>query len=113
MLVKKIIKHPTPGVIRQIPLSRGKFAIVDESDYKYLSQFYWQAKKSKACWYAVRKFRRNHKTIYIKMHREITNAAPGTDVHHENLNSLDNRRSNLTIMSPKLHKLVHKTRGHP
>lgn len=102
MLVKKK-PAPVQGDVRKIPLSRGMYAIVDADDYEWLSQFHWHAKKSKHNWYAVRKVRRNGKLHYIKIHREITKAAPGTHVHHKNSKSLDNRKSNLKVMWPKDH----------
>ena len=97
----------TPYQFNYILLSKTKYALVDSEDYKYLMQFHWQAKKSKVCWYAVRKLTIHGKTHYIKMHREITRAPPGTHVHHKNHNSLDNRRSNLYVCSPTDHKLLH------
>lgn len=91
-----------------IYMGKDKFALLDYADYVRLRVYHWQAKKSKACWYAVRKVRTNGKTTYIKMHREIMNAPPGTHVHHKNLDSLDNRRDNLFVCTPKTHRLFHQ-----
>ena len=40
-----------------IMLTKGKFAIVDDDDFPYLSQFDWHAKKSRYTWYAARNIR--------------------------------------------------------
>ncbi len=84
---------------RQIPLTQGKHAIVDEEDYEFLSQWKW-------CYhfgYAVRtqyfqgdkKDKRIRK--FIKMHRFILNTPNGMDTDHINMNKLDNRRKNLRV----------------
>jgi hypothetical protein len=38
--------------MKQIPLTRGKFALVDDVDYERLIQTKWQAKPSTNTWYA-------------------------------------------------------------
>ena len=76
-----------------IPLTQGKFAIVDAEDFDQLSQYKWQAKKDKTTFYAVR----SEKGTTIKMHRQILNAPKGLCCDHKNHNGLDNRRSNLRL----------------
>lgn len=80
---------------RLIPLTRGMYAIVDASDYEWLSEHKWTARwdKSTGGYYAVRTFG----SANIRMHREILGLAVG-DSHegeHRNTVSLDNRRANL------------------
>jgi hypothetical protein len=41
------------------------------------------------------------------MHRQIINATPDQEVHHNNRNTLDNRRDNLLTISAKDHAFVH------
>ncbi len=75
---------------RHIPLSQGKFAIVDDEDYDFLSQWRWYLSHYG---YAVRSVSgERNKKIY--MHREIKKAVGG-DVDHVNGSKLDNRKSNL------------------
>ena len=87
---------------RKIPLSQGKFAIVDAEDYDRLNQFKWCAVKYGENYYANRnggklgKFRR---TFIVKMHREVLNDPPGMIVDHINHNGLDNRKTNLRIVT--------------
>jgi hypothetical protein len=70
----------------------GKFAIVDDSDYAYLSQFIW---REHGTGYAVRTIYRNGKCTISRMHREIIDAIKGRETDHINGNRLDNRKKNL------------------
>jgi hypothetical protein len=82
--------------MKQIPLTQGKFALVDDADYEWLMQwnyFYCNG-------YAARKtsgrFGEPRKLIY--MHREVMKAPDGTLVDHRNTErTLDNRRRNLRV----------------
>jgi hypothetical protein len=89
-----------------IPLSHGKFAIVDPDDYPYLSTYHWHARRSHSKWYAVRKVRTGRTSKVIFMHRQICQATCDQHVHHRNHNSLDNRRCNLIALSPREHDLL-------
>ena len=87
----------------RIPLTQGKFATVDITDYEWLSQYKWFAKKTKSKddpygqYYAARSQRSNGQVKTIYMHREIMNCPEGMEVDHGNKNKLDNRRENLTV----------------
>lgn len=76
-----------------IPLTQGKFAIVDAEDYAWLSQHKWCAAKDKATFYA----HRGSNGRLILMHREIMRAPKGLMCDHRNHNGLDNRKSNLRL----------------
>jgi hypothetical protein len=82
--------------MRKIPLTQGKFALVDDSDYAWLSQWKWHAHKDKngRLWYAER-IDRTRKPKIVKMHREILGTPKGLVVDHRNCNGLDNRRVNI------------------
>lgn len=84
---------------KQIPLTQGKFAIVDDEDYEWLSQHGWHTTKDRKTYYAVRWSskkggRRNHR---IWMHREIMKPLANMQIDHVNHNGLDNRKKNLRI----------------
>jgi hypothetical protein len=84
---------------KEIILTQGKVAIVDDDDFEYLNQFKWQAnqKKSKK-FYAWRGKKIDGKYRMIYLHRFILKL---TDkkifVDHINMNTLDNRKINLRI----------------
>ena len=86
---------------RRIPLTRGKYAIVDPQDYTRLSRHKWHAVKHKAArtWYAKRTRPRSaDKSCFAHlMHRCIIKVPPGMVIDHINHNGLDNRRANLRI----------------
>lgn len=79
----------------KIPLTQGKFVLVDKQDV-HLRKFKWHFVAKK---YAARDEpmvnRKRGKRIY--MHRSILSASVGQEVDHINHNTLDNRRSNLRI----------------
>ena len=80
--------------MREIPLTRGQVALVDDEDYEYLSQFKWHAYKdtrnARTRWYA-----RRGASPQVYMHAEIMQSQAGQKVDHQNENGLDNQRSNL------------------
>ena len=78
---------------RLIPLTQGKFAIVDAEDYNRLSQYNWCAARSRETFYEHRAC--NGTTV--SMHRVIMLAPKGMMCDHRNHNGLDNRKS-----SPRL-----------
>ena len=82
---------------RKIPLTRGKFAIVDPEDYPRLAKHKWQLAKSPTGSYAVRWQRNPNKTTRkrIWMHRQVIHIPGHLLCDHINRNSLDNRKANL------------------
>jgi hypothetical protein len=94
--------------MREIPLSRGQVAIVDDEDYEWISKYKWFAHWDVAMgsYYACRNQyvlgsgRDRPKYIRFSMHREILGLKRGDrrkGDHREPSNTLDNRRSNLRI----------------
>jgi hypothetical protein len=80
--------------VKEIPLTRGKFAIIDDEYFEELNKFKWQASTTG---YARRSEFLNGKRKYVSMHRSITDAKAGEMVDHINGNRLDNRRCNLRV----------------
>jgi len=78
---------------RFIPLTQGRFAIVDPDDYDWLNQYKWYAAKCRTTFYAYRSKTRTT----VNMHREIMCAPKGMICDHKNHNGLDNRKSNLRL----------------
>lgn len=85
---------------KAIPLSRGQVAIVDDADFKFLTQWKWSAMKRRRGlgWYAVRTTWKGGRTdACFFMHRVLVGAEPGQMVDHRDGDGLNNRRSNLRI----------------
>lgn len=81
---------------REIPLTQGKVAIVDDEDYEVLSQFKWHAWKSPGGhWYAKRKMQVNGRPASVSLQNFLMKPSDGLLVDHVNHNGLDNRRTNL------------------
>lgn len=87
--------------MRRIPLTQGKFALVDDKDFEYLRQWKWHLSSGG---YAARA--RTHLdgkgSHLIFMHRVLTRGWGKKDVDHINGKKLDNRRKNLRVISHAL-----------
>jgi hypothetical protein len=83
--------------MKEIPLTQGKVALVDDENYDYLNQWKWCAHgyRNRVC--AVRTKNIKGKYITIIMARLILDAPEGKQVDHINLDALDNRRCNLRL----------------
>lgn len=95
-----------------IPLTQGKYAIVDDFNYERLSKNKWYAHKSnrtKDTYYAYRK--ESNKTI--AMHRQILGLSfnDKRQVDHRNHNGLDNRISNIWICTHSQNQKNHKRKN--
>jgi len=86
---------------RRIPLTRGKFAIVDPEDYHRLRKYKWHVNKSVHTFYAVHSLTngRNAPRKNLQMHRLVINVPPDCFCDHINHNGLDNRKANLRIVT--------------
>lgn len=87
--------------MKQIPLTQGKYAIVDDEDFEYLSKFKWCVSENNCSgkFYAQRRSDKASGLKVISMHRLLSKANVGEVVDHINGNSIDNRKSNLRTCS--------------
>jgi len=102
--------------MREIPLTQGKVALVDDEDYDMLIKWKWYAHRNRYTFYAARHTYidgkvRPDKPI-IRMHREILGLAVGDkrQADHKDQNGLHNWRGNLRIASPQANRLNQKLR---
>lgn len=83
--------------MKEIQLTQGQVALVDDSDYEELGKYKWYAQKR----YKTKNFDavRNGRFHVISMQRQILGLELGDKRQgdHINRNPLDNRRSNLRI----------------
>lgn len=80
--------QPAEPSYREIPLTKGRFAIVDAADYPWLAQWRWIAHFNQytRSYYAVRvqrEFPGPKGQKKIRMHRQILGVPDGVDGDHE------------------------------
>lgn len=107
--------------MREIVLTQGKKALVDDADFDLISSFTWSAQGGNKRWYARRHAEVSpgvwHGVVY--MHRMVLEAALGrpiptkVQVDHINGDGLDNRRCNLreATSSQNIRNRVLRERG--
>ena len=76
--------------MKQIPLTQGMFALVDDEDFEYLNQWKWCVEKQRNKYYAAR---RGESGQHLYMHRVIL--SDKTQIDHEDGNGLNNQKYNL------------------
>ncbi len=81
--------------MKKIPLTQGKYALVDDEDYDYLNQWKWYAAKGNSTYYAFRGTKTKKGQRTVRMHRVIMNTSKRQEVDHIDHNGLNNQRSNL------------------
>lgn len=99
--------QPASPSYREIPLTRGQVALVDTADHEWLMQWKWHARwnRDTQSFYATRNSRKadGKPRIPVWMHREILGLPRRSDGrigdHIESGQTLDNRRSNLRIVT--------------
>lgn len=82
--------------MKEINLSQGKVAFVDDEDFDYINQWKWCTQKHGHTFYAIRSV--YHPKSTIRMHRQILNITGTRQIaDHKNRNGLDNRKQNIRI----------------
>jgi hypothetical protein len=85
------VTQPSTESYRLIPLTRNQNAIVDASDFEWLSQWNWFAVPN----YKSKSFYACSEGNRLKMHRLILGCGIGEEGDHKDGNGLNNRRANL------------------
>lgn len=79
-------------MMKEIKLTQGKIALVDDEDFKLFGHLKWRALKGRTgIWYAGREA--NGTTEYL--HRVIMGSPPGILIDHENKDGLNCQKYNL------------------
>jgi len=93
--------------MKEIPLTQGRFTIVDDEDFEWANQWKWYLNTSG---YAVRvDYHQQKRTIYLS--RMICHTPIEMETDHINGNRLDNREINLRICTRtqnRQNRIIHK-----
>ena len=86
--------------MKEIKLTQGYVALVDDADYEWLNQWKWFAAEARNTFYANRNERVNGKQRTVRMHRIVIGLTdPKHICDHGDGNGLNNQRSNLRSCS--------------
>ena len=107
-------------IMREIVLTQGKVALVDDADHEWLNQWKWYACQNNHTWYVQRARHKDEAPgpSRVYMHRLILSAGDGLEVDHRDGDGLNNRRDNLRLATHALnnkncHHVSHKTSNLP
>ena len=81
--------------MKQIRLTKGLYALVDDEDYDWLMQWAWYASNESrgTKWYAIRREKGRKIRMHVAIFERHYGPAPkGRVIDHVNHNSLDNRK---------------------
>ncbi len=85
--------------MKQVPLTQGKFALVDDEDYERLSQYSWGLQKSASGGSYARGRVHGKKRL---LHREVLELGPeDPDVDHWDSDGLNKKKSTTMYASPE------------
>src|SRR6266487_2555210 len=77
--------------MREIPLTQGKVALVDDEDYERVARLSWRAHYSKGTWYAET----GGGEDVVAMHSFILGLPRGSEADHKDRDGLNNCRENI------------------
>jgi hypothetical protein len=84
--------------MKEIKLTRGKVAMVDDEDFELVSKYKWHSEITTHNCYAKNSIREKGEIKTTRMHGLIIGTHTGV-IDHINRNGLDNRRINLRVVS--------------
>jgi hypothetical protein len=99
--------------MKEIRLTRGKVALVDDADFASLNRWNWQADQHQHTWYARHTCRGRMGSGSVFMHNLIMGNGPGEFCDHRDGNGLNNQRENLRPATNRQNQQnqIHKRQG--
>lgn len=96
--------------MKEIKLTRGMVALVDNEDFEMLNKYKWNAHREKNSFYALRTDK-NRKVV--RMHRVVLGLTRSDEsiVDHKNHDGLNNQKSNLRLCTIAENNRNQKPRG--
>jgi len=92
LLTTKSIRRNT---MKEIKLTQGKIAKVDDKNYEKLMQYTWAADQHRQRWYAVTNVLNAGKWTKLYMHRFIMKPIDEEEVDHKDRDGLNNQEYNM------------------
>ena len=86
--------------MKEIILTQGKIALVDDEDFEYLKWYRWHTLKSQSKSNLIPNYYARNISMGL-MHRTILNPPDNMEIDHINGDTLDNRKENLRIVSKR------------
>jgi primase-polymerase (primpol)-like protein len=87
--------------MKEIPLTKGYYATVDDEDYSRLNAFKWHVYQRGTTIYALRTIKAINGRTTEYMHRVILGVPVGMDTDHIDGNGLNNQKSNIRIVTTR------------
>lgn len=85
--------------MKEILLTQGKIAVVDDDDFEYLRKHKWHYARRYTSEYAGTFLWTDKKNVLILMHRMVIGARKGEEVDHKDCNGLNNQKDNLRLVT--------------
>jgi len=98
--------------MKEILLTQGKVAFVDDEDFESLNAFKWYAMKNYNTFYAIRSLPAINGQQTILMHREVMNVPDGMQTDHIDRNGLNNQRNNLRVVTRQQNQFNRNAKGY-
>ena len=89
-----------------VPLTDGHEAIIDLADVPFVGRWNWYNMTLNGTHFAVRRATINGKRRHLRMHRALLNPPQHMIVLHIDGDTLNNRRSNLRLMTQRENALM-------
>lgn len=97
--------------MKEIQLTQGKVALIDDNDFELVGKHTWAAEKSNETFYAISKIRIGGKSVNVRLHRFLMSAEPNMLVDHRDRNGLNNQRENLRVCTSQQNNANRTARG--